>query len=984
MKRVLIILAILLASTGAWAKSLYVSTTGSDSVTYANNSISQPWATWAKARSGALAGDTVIFRGGTYTVSSAVTGGATGSASSPVTYTNYPGETVTTNITSETGFVVDKPYHYYVADAPGRMIFHGNSSADHLFYNGENADGNHFKIQYCNLILESIDAGRNAACIRLQSNRSNYALILNNDFYGPTNSSKYGNAAVIYLGGGNQYTKILGNHVHHFGLGIYVKHKNGDTSTANAEIAYNWIYDTIHGIYGVPQRINIHDNILHCSDYPIALGDNGGGTSGGYNLINHNTGFNGGYMSKVQDRQCNVGNTLTNNIWRGRVYYNEYGTGSIPHGALPDYNMYPNIDQPVKEYSTLYSFSGWQTHLGGSPCTGDSHDCHSQAATPTFVGGASPTQVSHYALASGSAGENDGSDGEDLGADVTLVGIDPSGECSEPTASYTENDTSISEGGTVNFANSSTGATSYVWHFGDGATSTSTSPSHDYDSAGSFQPYLEAINSCGSDIYYGNLITVTPAQLPTPAITVTASGLDVTVEGTATNGPITSWDWDWGDSTTHGNTQNATHTYATEGGKTITLTVTNAEGQGSVSKSVTLYETTVLPDTPALESVQIGTQTYGASVIWHDEFEDSDLETKYWDYNAGSGTPFAQTTDIAFGGSTGSAKGTWTAGQVDAGSCAYHFGRNPVASQTQTDQDFDEIYIRFYMRLSPAWSGQPVKLARVTSFAASSWAQSMADHLWGNAGYLSIDQDPVTGVSGSTLLTTKWNDTSHFTWLGVSRGDADVYDGSYNGRWVCVEHRTKLNTSGNSDGISQTWIDGVLDNSQTNLNFIGSWTGYGINVVRLENYWNQGSAKAQSRYIDNFVISTSAIGFATSPVNPYIYKGNFSSSAEGVTQASMTVQISTSAGTGDMVWQGSQSGTGNSCLVNSTTGTFEGDLLGRSSLAHSTTYYARVKVTDSADNDSAWSAWVPFKTQAQVSTSKKASGGVSLSGGASF
>jgi PKD repeat protein len=980
MKRVLIILAILLASTGAWAKSLYVSTTGNDSVTYADNSLSQPWLTVDKAIKNAQAGDIVYFRAGSYpipTVISTASAGNNGTSGSPILFTRYGTEVVTwTSTIADTVIKVGKNHHHFEYLNFVHNPASDTSGEEGFFRSGYEEYSTGFQVKHCTFTMSK--RGDNYGSVHLKAG-ADYVEITHNRITHTSTSGSTNTAGIIAFG--VNHFKINNNEIIGPPIGIYLKHANSSVqANVDGEVKNNYAktstrYTFFSNFNWVEISNNIFDEVSGSSDGDFKLNEANGSPGGDNNNIHHNLIKGGLYFSSDSGGALN--NTLKNNIFVGGKW-NNHPYASISDNTTSDYNLYISGDC-INRNRVLYTLTEWKAFR-------PTQDAHSLSGNPTFVGGSSPTTIAGWALATGSLGKGAGEGGADIGPDVTLIGVDPSGgsTCDEPVTSYTEDDTSITEGGTVNFTNTSTGATSYLWSFGDGATSTSTSPSHDYDSAGSFQPYLDATNSCGTVRYYGNLITVTPAQLPTPAITVTASGLDVTVEGTATNGPITSWDWDWGDSTTHGNTQNATHTYATEGGKTITLTVTNAEGQGSVSKSVTLYETTVLPDTPVLESVQIGTQVFGPSVIWHDEFEDSDLETKYWDYNTGSGTPFAQTTDIAFGGSTGSAKGTWTAGQVDAGSCAYHFGRNPVASQTQTDQDFDEIYIRFYMRLSPAWSGQPVKLARVTSFAASSWAQSMADHLWGNAGYLSIDQDPVTGVSGSTLLTTGWNDTSHFTWLGVSRGTATVYDGSYNGRWVCVEHRTKLNTAGSSNGISQTWIDGVLDNSQTNINWIGSWTGYGLNVVRIENYWNQGSAKAQSRYIDNLVISTSPIGLATSPVNPYIYKSNFSTSAEGISQASMTVQVSTSASEDNLVWQGEQSGAGNSCLVNATTGTFDGDLLGRSSLAHSTTYYARVKVTDSADNDSAWSAWVPFKTQAQVSTSKKASGGVSLSGGASM
>jgi len=44
------------------------------------------------------------------------------------------------------------------------------------------------------------------------------------------------------------------------------------------------------------------------------------------------------------------------------------------------------------------------------------------------------------------------------------------------------------------------------------------------------------------------------------------------------------------------------------------------------------------------------------------------------------------------------------------------------------------------------------------------------------------------------------------------------------------------------------------------LNFVDSYTDYGINAIFIENYWNSGSPKEQQRYFDNFVVSTKRIG----------------------------------------------------------------------------------------------------------------------------
>lgn len=66
-------------------------------------------------------------------------------------------------------------------------------------------------------------------------------------------------------------------------------------------------------------------------------------------------------------------------------------------------------------------------------------------------------------------------------------------------AAFTASNDTIAVGGVVNFTNSSTGATTYSWDFGDSNSSTSASPSHTYTVAGDYTVILTAISgSCGS------------------------------------------------------------------------------------------------------------------------------------------------------------------------------------------------------------------------------------------------------------------------------------------------------------------------------------------------------------------------------------------------------------------------------------------------------------------------------------------------------
>ena len=70
---------------------------------------------------------------------------------------------------------------------------------------------------------------------------------------------------------------------------------------------------------------------------------------------------------------------------------------------------------------------------------------------------------------------------------------------SRPTASFNSPSVVVACSAplTVSFVNTSTGAVSYIWEFGDGAVSTDISPVHQYSTQGNFTVTLIAVNSAG-------------------------------------------------------------------------------------------------------------------------------------------------------------------------------------------------------------------------------------------------------------------------------------------------------------------------------------------------------------------------------------------------------------------------------------------------------------------------------------------------------
>jgi hypothetical protein len=99
-------------------------------------------------------------------------------------------------------------------------------------------------------------------------------------------------------------------------------------------------------------------------------------------------------------------------------------------------------------------------------------------------------------------------------------------------------------------------------------------------------------------------------------------------------------------------------------------------------------------------------------------------------------------------------------------------------------------------------------------------------------------------------------------WIGAKPGGTRLFDGTYDGKWVCVETHVKLNSAGKADGVHEFWIGDSLEASRPGLDFLGTYKDYGLNGILFENYWNSGSPQNQKRWFDNIVVSTQRVGCA--------------------------------------------------------------------------------------------------------------------------
>ncbi len=130
----------------------------------------------------------------------------------------------------------------------------------------------------------------------------------------------------------------------------------------------------------------------------------------------------------------------------------------------------------------------------------------------------------------------------------------------------------------VSFDATATGSEpiSYLWHFGDGITSTLEDPVHTYDAGGCYDVSLEASNACGTETWVEQICVCDPVhdadftwdpQYPQVDEEVTFTGM------AAGDQPIT-FTWDLGDGGT-GSGMTVTHIYTAAGDYLVTMVVDN-------------------------------------------------------------------------------------------------------------------------------------------------------------------------------------------------------------------------------------------------------------------------------------------------------------------------------------------------------------------------------------------------------------------------
>jgi PKD repeat protein len=156
------------------------------------------------------------------------------------------------------------------------------------------------------------------------------------------------------------------------------------------------------------------------------------------------------------------------------------------------------------------------------------------------------------------------------------------------TSSFVVNAAAVSQctNATIAFTNKTAGtATSYLWRLGDGTTSTLTSPSHTYTSAGS---YVITLISYSGNCIDSSSQTLIIGDKPTANFTATSANSCSSVYDlvSTSTGSIIAYAWKFSDSTVNANST-LSYGFTKSGNQSIKLVVSSAPGcSDSITKTV--------------------------------------------------------------------------------------------------------------------------------------------------------------------------------------------------------------------------------------------------------------------------------------------------------------------------------------------------------------------------------------------------------------
>lgn len=403
--------------------------------------------------------------------------------------------------------------------------------------------------------------------------------------------------------------------------------------------------------------------------------------------------------------------------------------------------------------------------------------------------------------------------------DITLTVTSGSG-CSDsltrqvivnplPVADFDFVEDTICLNETMVLSNSSIGANSYSWDFGDGNTSTATAPSYNYTTPGTYTVTLQVETAFGCMDVISHEIVVDPIPEALFSNTTECLGYGTQFTDESTGNPV-SWSWDFGDGNTSSD-QHPLHQYTAAGSFTASLTVENSFScSSSIAQSV-LVNTVPTADFSASnfclgDATQFNNLTSGATVAYEWNFGDgSPVSTVTHSTHTYTAVGDYSVTLVAFGGSGCSDTLVQTVSITEV----------PVTDFTFTDVCQND-----------------------TTFFINQTTGNPDSYTWdfGN-GQTATDTDPwmVYTTNGDYTVTL----TTSFTSSGCSHTISQTVTSfprtspNFSASTICLEEATSFTDQTTGNPVQWNWDFGDGTGTSTLQNPVYTYTSFGLYDVRL-------------------------------------------------------------------------------------------------------------------------------------------------------
>ncbi|MFM7063770.1 MAG: PKD domain-containing protein, partial [Actinomycetes bacterium] len=196
----------------------------------------------------------------------------------------------------------------------------------------------------------------------------------------------------------------------------------------------------------------------------------------------------------------------------------------------------------------------------------------------------------------------------------------------------------------------------YLWDFGDGATSTDPSPTHTFTAAASRIVTLTVVDDGGATATATESIEVVPNQPPAAVAGVASSVVKVnraasftSAGSTDADGTVVAYDWDFGDGASS-SSASPTHVYTATGDYTATLVVTDNDGDTATSTVAVTVFANPTPTAVIASDVTAGQTPLTVNFDGTDSVDDDPIAGYLWNFGGGTFSTAASPT-FTFSGS---------------------------------------------------------------------------------------------------------------------------------------------------------------------------------------------------------------------------------------------------------------------------------------------------------------------------------------------